>query len=322
MTTTQHALRTVKANGINIRIAEAGEGPLVLFVHGFPESWYSWRHQLQPLADAGYHAVALDVRGYGGSDAPPAIEAYSMKEITADCAGLVQALGEKTAVIIGHDWGSPIAWNSALLYPDVFRAVGGLSVPYTGRPPAPPTQIFKQIFADRFFYILYFQEPGVAEAELEADVRKSIRNFLYAASGDAPMNTNFATKPKDAKFLDGLVAPEKLPAWVTEEDVDYYVGEFTRSGFRGPLNRYRNMDRDFEELPQLAGAKITQPALFIAGERDGVIAMNPSGIETMKTMVPDLRECVLIPGCGHWTQQEYPKETNEVILRFLKGLDS
>jgi pimeloyl-ACP methyl ester carboxylesterase len=312
--------RTVKTNGINMHIAEAGSGPLVLLVHGFPESWYSWRHQLPALADAGFHAVAPDVRGYGRTDAPEPIEAYNMKNMTADMAGLVDALGEQTAVIIGHDWGAPIAWNSAVLYPQKFRGVGGLSVAFFPRSPLPPTQLFKQMFANNFFYMLYFQEPGVAEAELEADVRKSMRTFLYTASGDAPQDSNFWQKPKDAKFLDGLPEPEKLPGWLTEADLDYFTGEFERTGYRGGLNRYRNMDRDWEQLPELADAKVTQPAIFIAGERDGVIAMNPAAVESMKTTVPHLTKAVILPGCGHWTQQERPAEVNAELIAFLKGL--
>lgn len=312
--------RTIATNGINLHIAEAGSGPLALLVHGFPESWYSWRHQLPALADAGFHAVAPDVRGYGASDAPQPIEAYSMKEITADMAGLVDALGGAPAVIAGHDWGAPIAWNSALLYPEKFRAVIGLSVPYTGRPPMRPTTLFKQIFQDTFFYILYFQEPGVAEAELEADPRRSLRLFLYTASGDAPPPSGFMQKQKGATFLDGMPEPESLPPWLTDADLDYFAGEFARAGFRGGLNRYRNMDRDFDELPQLAGAKITQPALFITGDRDGVMMMNPAGIDTMKQMTDDLRKTVVLPGCGHWTQQERPAEVNSEIIAFLKGL--
>ncbi len=316
---TEISHRSVATNGIKLHVAEAGAGPLVLLVHGFPESWYSWRHQLPALAAAGFHAVAPDVRGYGRSDAPEPIEAYSMKEMTADMAGLVEALGERTAVIAGHDWGSPIAWHSALLYPDKFRAVAALSVPFTPRAPAPPTTIFRQVFADRFFYMLYFQEPGVAEAELEADVRRSMRLFLYFASGDAPPG-NFATKPKDSKFLDGMPEPAQLPAWLTQADLDYFTAEFERAGFRGGLNRYRNMDRDWEELPQLAGARVEQPALFIAGDRDGVIAMMPNGVETMRRHVPDLRGVVMLPGAGHWTQQERPNEVNEALIAFLKGL--
>ncbi|HYM16221.1 MAG TPA: alpha/beta hydrolase [Dehalococcoidia bacterium] len=312
--------RTLKTNGINVHLAEAGDGPLVLLVHGFPESWYSWRHQIPALAAAGYHAAAVDVRGYGRSDAPELIEAYSMKEMTADMAGIVDALSAKPAVIVGHDWGAPIAWTSAVLYPEHFRAVAGMSVPFLPRAPMPPTQLFKQVFGDTFFYILYFQAPGVAEAELQADVRRSMRLFLYAASGDAPRDAAGWVKQKDAKFLDGMPEPASLPAWLTEQDLDYFTAEFERTGFRGGLNRYRNMDRDWDELPHLAGAKVTQPALFVCGDRDGVIAMNPGGIEAMKPFVPNLRRVVMLPGAGHWTQQERPDEVNAALLDFLKGL--
>jgi len=312
--------RMVKTNGINMHIAEAGEGPLVLMVHGWPESWYSWRHQLHALADAGYHAVAPDVRGYGRTDAPEPIEAYSMKQMVADYVGLLDALGEETAVIAGHDWGAPMAWNSAILHPERYRAVIGMSVPHTGRPPAPPLQLMKQMFAETFFYIVYFQDVGVAERELEADPKRSMRLILYMASGDAPPVPGFAGKPKDSGLLDGIPEPEKLPPWLTEEDIDYYASEFARAGFRGGINRYRNMDRDWEELPQLADAKILQPAQFIYGERDGVIAMNPAGIDRMKEFVPNLRSIVKLPGAGHWTQQERPDEVNAAMIEFLKGL--
>lgn len=314
--------RAIKANGINVHIAEAGAGPLVLMLHGFPELWYSYRHQLPALAEAGYHAVAPDVRGYGGSDKPEKIEAYSMKNMVADAVGILDALGEETAVVVGHDWGAPMAWTSAVLHPDRFRAVVGLSVPYTPRSPAPPTQLFKAIFQDNFFYMLYFQEPGVAEAELDANPRESMKLFMYAASGEARENpqlpTMFAGKKKGSKLFDGVPAPDQLPAWLTKDDLDYYAENFQKSGFRGGLNRYRNMDRDWEELPQLTDAKVTQPALFVAGEYDAVIAMrNP---ESMKPFVPDLRKLVILPKCGHWTQQERPAEVNAEIIEFLKGL--
>ncbi|MBI2723662.1 MAG: alpha/beta hydrolase [Chloroflexi bacterium] len=312
--------RMLETNGIKVHVAEAGSGPLVLMVHGFPESWYSWRHQIPALADAGYHAVAVDVRGYGRSDAPEPIEAYSMRNITADMAGTVRALGERSAVIVGHDWGAPIAWNSAILYPDLFRAVVGMSVPYTGRPPMKPTQLFDMAFPDTFFYITYFQEPGVAEKELEADVRRSMRLFLYAASGDARPETpgDFMRKPRNSTFLSGLTDPPALPPWLTEADLEYFTSEFQRTGFRGGLNRYRNMDRDWEEIPELADAKVTQPALFVCGDKDGVIAMNPAGIDAMKGLVPDLKRVVMLPGAGHWTQQERPEEVNAALLEFLK----
>jgi pimeloyl-ACP methyl ester carboxylesterase len=311
--------RTVKTNGISMHIAEAGEGPLVLLLHGWPESWYSWRHQLPALAAAGYHAVAPDVRGYGRTDAPQAVEAYSMKQMTADYIGLLDALGVETAVIVGHDWGAPMAWTSAILYPDRYRAVAAMSVPFSPRPAAPPIDMMRQMFKDTFFYIVYFQDPGVAEAELEADPKRSMRLILYAASGDAPPAPGFAGKPLGSGLLDGMTDPATLPSWLTEADIDYFAGEFKRAGFRGGINRYRNMNRDWEELPQLAGARVTQPALFIAGEKDGVIALNPAGIETMRQHCDHLR-VVLLPGAGHWTQQERPAETNAALIEFLKGL--
>lgn len=310
--------RTVQTNGITMRIAEAGEGPLVLLLHGFPESWYSWRHQLPALAEAGYHAVAPDVRGYGGTDCPHEIEAYTMRNHVADAMGVLDALGEQQAVVVGHDWGAPMAWHCALLHPERVRGVVAMSVPFTPRPPMPPTQLFRQIFGDNFFYILYFQEPGVAEAEFEADVRRSMRMFLYGASGDAPEGAAAPPKKKGARLFDGMIDPEALPSWLTEEDLDYYTQEFERTGFRGALNRYRNMDQDWEELPQLAGAKVQQPALFIAGERDPVARF--TSVDAMREHVPQLRGVVMLPGCGHWTQQERPNEVNAALVEFLGGL--
>ena len=310
--------RTIQTNGINMHIAEAGEGPLVLLIHGWPESWYSWRHQLPALAAAGYHAVAPDVRGYGQTDKPQPIEAYSMKQMTADYLGLLDALGEQTAVIVGHDWGAPMAWNSAALYPDRYRAVVGMSVPHLGRSPMPPTQLFKTVFGDNWFYILYFQEPGVAEAEFEADVPRTMRTILAGVAGFDAANPQVRQRKKGDKFLTEIAVPETLPSWLTEDDVAFFAGEFKRSGFRGGLNRYRNMDRDWEELPQLADAKITQPALFITGEKDPVRGFAPA--DGMKALVPGLKELMVVPGAGHWVQQECAAEVNDALIKFLKEL--
>jgi pimeloyl-ACP methyl ester carboxylesterase len=313
------AHRTIKTNGINMHIAEAGDGPLVVLLHGFPELWYSWRHQLPALAAAGYHAVAPDNRGYGQTDAPYEIEAYSMRQMTADIVGVLDALGEREAVVVGHDWGSPIAWNCALLYPDRFRAVAALSVPFLPRGPMPPLQMFKQMFANNFFYIVYFQEPGVAEAEFEADVRRAMRLFLYMASGEAPENSGPSLRRSGSKLFEGVSDPPESSPWLSEADLNHFVTEFERTGFRGPLNRYRNMDSDWTDLAELAGAKVEQPALFIAGERDAVIKLaNP---EMMKPSVPNLRQVVMLPGCGHWTQQERPKEVNDELIAFLSSLN-
>jgi pimeloyl-ACP methyl ester carboxylesterase len=258
------------------------------------------------------------VRGYGRSDAPQPVEAYSMRNMTADAVGILDALGVEQAVVAGHDWGAPIAWHCALMYPERFSAVVALSVPYTPRASSPPLQALKRVFADRFFYILYFQEPGCAESELEADVRKSMRTILYDWSGDAPEGAAVAAKPKGARLFDDAPEPERLPPWLPEADLDYYVSEFQRTGFRGGLNRYRNMDRDWEDLAHLASAVVRQPALFVVGQRDPVLRFMRT--DAMKTHVPNLRKTVVLPGCGHWTQQERPAEVNREIIEFLRSL--
>ncbi len=310
--------RMVETNGINMHIAEAGDGPLVLMIHGWPESWYTWHHQLPALAAAGYHAVALDVRGYGRTDAPQPIEAYSMKHMIADYLGVLDALGERTAVIVGTDFGSLMAWHSAALHPDRYRAVVGMSVPYTGRAPMPPTKLLKAAFGDTFFYILYFQEPGVAEAEFEADIPRTMRLILAGVGSFDPASIPVQTKKKGDKFLTGIPFPEKLPDWLSEADIAYFANELARNGFRGPLNRYRNMDRDWEELPELATAKIEQPALFITGELDPVRAMAPP--DAMKPMAPGLKDIIVIPGAGHWAPLQRPADVNAALIKFLKGL--
>jgi pimeloyl-ACP methyl ester carboxylesterase len=311
--------RTVETNGIEMHIAEAGEGPLVVLCHGFPESWYSWRHQLPALADAGYHVVAPDQRGYGQTSAPEAIEAYTQLHLVGDIVGLVSALGEDTAVVAGHDWGGPVAWNAALWRPDIFRAVIGLSVPAADRAPGPPTVQMKAMFGDNFFYILHFQTPGVAEHELRKDVRRTMRMFLYSASGDA-MERAFQMRPRTDGFLDQMEDPEKLPHWLTEADLDFFTHEFERRGFRGGLNWYRNMDRSWELSAPFQGKKIEQPALFISGDRD-LIRANQTWEENMRKVVPNLRDPVLLPGIGHWTQQESPDAVNRAMIDFLRSLD-
>jgi pimeloyl-ACP methyl ester carboxylesterase len=312
--------QTIATNGINLRVALTGAGPLVLLIHGWPESWYSWRHQIKALSAAGYRVAVPDVRGYGGSDKPHEIEAYDMASMTADMAGLIAALGEKQAVVIGHDWGAPIAWNTALLHPGKVRAVAGLSVPYTGTGPAPFIEIAKQVYKDKFFYQIYFQEPGVAEAELEADVRDALAKIYYWICGEGLRALPPLSKPADAKLLDGMTAPEALPDWMSVEDLDYYVAQFEGSGFRGPLNRYRNWHRDFDLLSPLAGEQIQQPAAFIAGTLEPVLNFVPGVdlVATMREKLADLRLVEMIDGAGHWVQQERPDEVNGALIRFLR----
>ena len=311
-----------ETNGIRLRVALAGKGPLVVLVHGWPESWYSWRHQIPALAAAGYRVATPDVRGYGGSDKPEPIAAYAIQEMCADIAGLVTALGETRAILIGHDWGAPIVWNTALFHPERVSAVAGLSVPHTGRGPAPRIELFQKIYKDRFFYQLYFQTPGVAEAELEADVRLSLRKIYYWASGEGIKAGPRVDKPANARLLDGLVDPDPFPAWLTPADLDYYVAEFRQSGFRGPLNRYRTATLDFAQQAGIADQRIEQPAAFIAGSLDPVLRFVPGVdlIELMRDRTRDLRLLKLVDGAGHWVQQERPGEVNTALLEFLAGL--
>lgn len=316
-------LRFIETNGIRMRIAEMGDGPLVLLIHGWPESWYSWRHQLPALAEAGYHAVAPDMRGYGKSDKPGPVEAYDIEQLTADMVGIIDALGEETAVVAGHDWGSVVAWNCLLLHPNRFRALVAMSVPYGGRPATSPISSMKARFGENFFYILYFQEPDVAEAEFDADPH-GILSRLYL-SPDSPRKPREISDPKRAAggWIPRLGEPQGLPGWLTQEDLDYYVDEFTEAGFRGGINYYRNIERNWEITPQLAGARIKQPVLFVSGENDVVIggASEDQLRSTMSRVAEDLRGVTLIPKAGHWVQQESPTETNAALLAFLAGLD-
>ncbi|MXO76234.1 alpha/beta fold hydrolase [Altererythrobacter aerius] len=306
-----------------IEVPQSGSGPLVIFVHGFPESWYSWRHQLAPVADAGFIACAIDVRGYGGSDKPPRIEDYAMEAIVGDLVGLARALQPGApAILVGHDWGAPIVWNSALTHPEQFSAVAGLSVPFAGVPARPFTDVFREHFTakGRFFYQEYFQEPGVAEAEAEADPADFVHRMMYAISGDVPPGDYF-DKPLGATFLEGLPDPRPV-AWLTEDDVAFYGREFAASGFRGPLNRYRNHERDFEWLQGWAGQRIEQPCLFIGGARDPATTLFGAvtdPVAMMRMFAPRVEGHVL-PGVGHWTQQESPGEVNTLLLDWLARL--
>jgi pimeloyl-ACP methyl ester carboxylesterase len=312
-------LQMIDTGAARLRVAIAGEGPLIVLVHGFPESWYSWRHQIPALADAGFRVAAPDVRGYGGSDRPHSIDAYTIEQLSGDIAGLIAALGARQAVVVGHDWGAPIAYGTALRHPERVRAVAGLSVPYLGRGPVPGIELFRKIYQDRFFYQLYFQEPGVAETELEADIRISLRKFYYGSSGEARKINDRVANPTGAGLLDRLVDPASFPSWLTEADLDYYVSQFRDSGFRGPLNRYRNSERDFEDMAVVDGRRLAQPSAFLAGSLEPVLGMIPGVdmVERMRAQCDDLRLVKVIDGAGHWLQQERPAEVNDALLEFL-----
>lgn len=314
-------LQTLDVNGIRMRVAFQGSGPLVLLCHGFPESWVSWRHQLDALAAAGYRAVAPDMRGYGGTDAPPHPDSYTMLHHAGDMVDLVHVLGETEAVIVGHDWGAPAAWNSALMRPDVFRAVAFLGVPFSS-----PSRmdLFSVMEAQGIttFYMQYFEKPGVAEAELEADVEASLRRIYFSMSGDGPGRTVAGVMAPGAGFLDATVDPPVLPRWIDPEDLAYVAGEFSRTGFRGGLNWYRAVRRTTELMAPWRGCTIRQPSLFIAGSRDDVLKFPGvnSRIEQFPRTLPALRGSHIIEGAGHWIQRERAAEVSALLVEFVEGL--
>ncbi|WP_344570413.1 alpha/beta hydrolase [Streptomyces axinellae] len=342
----RHRMAAVPGGG-RIHLVEQGTGPLVLLVHGFPEGWYSWRHQLPALAAAGYRAVAVDVRGYGRSSKPGAVADYRMLAHVADNAGVVHALGERTATVVGHDWGATIAAHSALLRPDVFTAAALLGVPYTPREGTPPTEVFGALGGAEEFYVGYFQRPGRAEAEIEADVRGWLAGFYASlsadtmagpetdpgpergsASGPGSRHRPGAARnggggpyfvPEGGRMADRFVVGT-LPGWLSESELDAIAGEFERTGLTGALNRYRNVDRDWADLAAWDGAPLRVPSLFVGGELDASAAWLAPAIEAFPRTVPDLRGSHLLPGCGHWVQQERPEEVNRLLVGWLANL--
>ena len=303
-----------------MHVAEAGEGPLVVLLHGFPECWYSWRHQLSALAGAGFHAVAPDQRGYCRTSRPEAIESYTLLHLVGDVVGLLDALEAERAVVVGHDWGAPVAWHTALLRPDRVRGVAALSVPF--RPPGHlrPLEVLRAVAGDGFYQV-YFQAPGVADAELARDVRAAFRRMLHGGSGAGSGLT--LVVPPGRGFLDLVAEPEALPGWLTEADLDVFTAEFEPAGFTGGLNWYRNIDRNAELLAAWRGARVLPPALYVAGDRDLVVSFPgaEAQIANLRASVPNLWRTVMLPGVGHWTQQEEPAQVNAHLIEFLRTLD-
>jgi pimeloyl-ACP methyl ester carboxylesterase len=347
--------RTVMAGAQRVHLVEAGEGPLVLMCHGFPESWYSWRHQLVALADAGYRAVAMDMRGYGRSGKPEKVHDYRITELVADCVGVVQALGEETAVIVGHDWGAPVAWTAAWTRPDVFRAVAGLSVVFGGRglmglPGDPlgerrPSTVERELAGPDLLFYQEHWSSAAGSAEFLGDVRSWIRGGLYGFSASPPLSPELAAPPLEGdltRLPDEAIAgftrsvmcfqpgtsmrdrlppvPDPLPDWLTEADVDFYVGEFERTGFEGGLNYYRCVDLNWELLEAYEGRPVSVPSVFIGGDRDVATVWAKEAIALLPKTQSDLRGSHIVRNSGHWIQQEQPDEVNRLLVEFLRGL--
>jgi pimeloyl-ACP methyl ester carboxylesterase len=316
-----HRERTLSVNGIDLHVTEAGEGPPVVLAHGFPELSYSWRHQLPALADAGYHAIAPDMRGYGRSSRPEPIEDYDIEHLTGDLVGLLDELGEEQAVFVGHDWGSMVVGSLCRLHPERVAGVVAMSVPLLPRGPMGPITLMRMAFGDSFFYMLYFQEPGVADADLGAEPATTMRRMLAGLTTvDAERLDPGLMSANDGRgFVDRLPEPDGLPGWLRQDELDHYVAEFTRTGFTGGINWYRNLERNWEITPQLADAKVTMPSLFIGGALDPVLLMSSPALQ--EGIVTDHRGDVLVDGAGHWVQQESPKAVNDALITFLDSLD-
>ena len=327
---TRVSVGAIDVNGVTLRVHQAGSpgDPTVILCHGFPDLGYAWRHQMAPLAEAGYHVLAPDQRGYGHSSRPADIAAYGIGQLTDDLLGLLDHFGKRDAVFVGHDWGALIVWDMARLHPERVRSVVGVSVPFVVWP-APPIALMKMLYGDRFLYILYFQTPGVAEAELDADPYDSMAKVLWNASG-----VGFSGRDRSAEvppmegtgFLTMMREPPARPwtgaegPWLSEADLQTYADEFAHSGFFGPVSYYRNLDANFDLVNGLGPERVAMPTYFIGGADDVVNVMDPSGIERMTNLLPDFRGSTMLDGVGHWMQQEAPAAFNDALLGFLQTL--
>jgi pimeloyl-ACP methyl ester carboxylesterase len=310
--------RVIPTNGIDIFVREEGQGPLVVLCHGWPELSYSWRHQIPAIAAAGFHVVAPDMRGFGRSSAPADISAYTIFDTVGDVVGLVKALGEEKAIVVGHDWGAPVAWHAALFRPDIFTAVAGLSVPPPLRGRGKPLDLLRDGGITNFYW-QYFQTPGVAESELERDVGRTMRIVLGGRGLADPTAAMFVREGKG--FLGHAAAEEPLPDWLSEADLAYFSDTYRKSGFRGGLNWYRNLDRNWELTAPWQDARILQPSLFIAGSKDAVVTglIGSKLVNKLELVLPNLTRKLIIEGAGHWVQQERPDEVNAALVEFLRA---
>jgi pimeloyl-ACP methyl ester carboxylesterase len=317
---------TCEFGGIEIDVIDAGTpgDPVIVLCHGWPESSHSWRHQVEPLVAAGWRVLVPDQRGYGASSAPHDVHAYRSDRLSADLVALLDDVGADTATFVGHDWGALVVWDLARFHPDRVAAVVNVSVPYTPWMQRPTDQ-FREQFGDRFFYMLYFQELDLAENELEADLERSLLTILWG--GSAEMHRP-STEPVDLPPLagsglletwtSGAPIPDRLPAWLPRADLDHYIEQYTTSGFFGPISWYRNLDDDFELTRGLPAPSM--PCAFIAGSMDLVISARPGYVESMEFTLPDYRGATIIPGAGHWVQQEAPTDFDAALSTALDSV--
>ena len=295
------AERRIATNGIELALQDEGEGPLIVLCHGFPELAYSWRAQIPALAAAGYRVIAPDMRGFGNSSAPPEVEAYDVITLCGDLCGVLDDVGEESAIFIGHDWGASVVWQLAVIQPERVRAVAGLSVPFVPRAPAAPIPIMRRHLGEDF-YIVWFQQPGVADAALASDVRRTLTT----------------SRQWTAQWAQENGAELKRAPWISEEELAVYIEAFEGTGFTGGLNWYRNIDRNWELTEPFAERRVEQPAMYLTGELDPVRRFMPA--EAMHGWVTDLRAEIVVPGAGHWVQQQAPEAVNAALLEFLGGL--
>ncbi|MBC3239397.1 pimeloyl-ACP methyl ester carboxylesterase [Pseudomonas lurida] len=302
----------IHVNGIELSVHIAGpeHGSPIWLLHGFPECWHSWREQIPALAAAGYRVFAPQMRGYGQSSSPAEVADYDLLTLCGDIQQAMDYFGHGKVVMVGHDWGAVVAWHLALLEPGRVSRLITMSVPFAGRARRPVIEIMRELYADRFNYILYFQEPGVAEQELNADIERTLRLFMQ------DQDVFLQRKPANATLLEGVAAPGALPQWCSQADLDVYVNTFVAHGFRGPLNWYRNFERNWQRTESLAGKQVLQPTLFLIGDRDPVGVFEAHTLKRMPDSVPHLEQHVL-PNCGHWIQNEQGQRVNALMLGFL-----
>jgi pimeloyl-ACP methyl ester carboxylesterase len=308
---------------LRVEVEGDGDGPTILCVHGWPELAHSWRHQVAHFAARGHRVAAMDVRGYGGSSVPAEVDRYTLRELAGDVAAVAARVSDEPVVLFGHDWGAPIAYHTAIRHPDRVRAVAGLSVPHTPPMPLSLLDLFDQLYADRFFYMLHFQAPGVVEAEFAVDLRAALKKVYFALSGQAPANSLLSNEPRGTPLLEVLPEPPAGPlSFLSDEDLDPSVRAFEASGMVGAFNRYRALALEVESSADIVGATVTQPSCFIGGALDVVRAMIP-GVDSFAAPgggCTDFRGSTIIDGAGHWVQQEAPVETNAALDAFIATL--